>query len=175
MEIYAVDDDMLYLRLLSNQIRKNTSYPVEIFTNGEDCLAHYKANNPRPGKFCLVILDYMLSTREQKDAKDGLKILDELIGYDKNAKVLLLSGVPDVNIAKAAIEKGALNYIPKNENSFIRIHNTIQHLISERKLIRRKQQSMFLLWLFLSMLGLGLITLLLVYLRYPGWIYYGLG
>jgi DNA-binding NtrC family response regulator len=173
VQIYAVDDDMLYLRLLGNQIRKNTPYPVEVFTNGEDCLAHYKAHHPKPNKIAVVILDYMLATREQENAQNGLVILEKLLNYDKNAKVIMLSGIPDVNIAKKAIDKGAINYIPKNENSFIRIHNTIQHLISEKKVESRKKYSKQLLWLFLGLLFMALVGLMLAYLRYPGWFYYG--
>lgn len=175
VQIYAVDDDMLYLRLLGNQIRKNTPYLLEVFTNGEECLSHYKSHNPKPNKITVVILDYMLATRDQDKSQNGLIILEKLLDYDKNAKVIMLSGITDVNIAKKAIDKGAINYIPKNENSFIRIHNNIQHLISEKKVESRKKHSKQLLWLFLVLLLISLLSLILVYLRYPGWFYYGFG
>jgi len=47
---------------------------------------------------------------------------------------------------------GAVECIKKNENSFIRIHNTIKWIISNRAILDKKSQAKFALYIFLLIL-----------------------
>ena len=172
IEIFIVDDDQLYLKMIELQFTKNTRYKVNLFMDGDEFINAYRKRD-KTKYIPVVILDYLLATKDNLTARDGLHILEEVKNADKNANVIMLSGLPDVNVATKAIKLGATNYIPKNENSFIRIHHTIQYLLSERKVNKRKRQSRHTLVLFVLLLFIALIGLLVTYLKYPGWYEYG--
>ena len=70
--------------------------------NGEKALTMYKSKN-----IDLVITDYNMP------GISGLALLDQLLGYDPKACVIVATGKPDEKLKKQAVSKGARQFIHK--------------------------------------------------------------
>jgi FixJ family two-component response regulator len=158
--IYLVDDDELLLRILATKFETSTEYQVNTFPSGEDFLEAF-ASKPLPKRFVsIVVLDYMLKSEGQMDAKNGVEILKLIKEINPSVHVIVLSGIDDIEISTNAIRYGAHSFIRKNENAFARIHNNIKWILSERGLNSRRSHSRMTQYLFLSVLAVLMIFIL---------------
>lgn len=112
--IFIVDDDIMLTEALSDYITRKTPHTVRIFHTGEDCLAHLD-ENPE-----IVILDYYLNTIH-KNAANGMQILTEIRKQNKHIHVIMLSSQERYGVALQTIQKGAEQYVVKDENSFEKV------------------------------------------------------
>ena len=157
VNVYIVDDDVLLLKILENKFNKTTNYNIYTFTSGEEFLQYYISNPVKKHHIQIVLLDYNLSTSNEK--KNGVVILKYIKDISRSVHVIVLSGYVTQAIADKMKRLGAEECIKKNENSFIRIQNTIKWIISERLIEERKKQSkitfliFFLLALFIGLFG----------------------
>lgn len=71
--------------------------------NGEQAVAFYKELRPD-----LVLLDVNMP------AKDGRAALREIIGFDSNAVVVMLTSMSDLGTIQGALDDGAAHYIRKD-------------------------------------------------------------
>lgn len=147
--IYIIDDDVLLLKILENKFRKTTNYNIFTFNTGEAFLHHY-INNPTPKKhFEIAILDNNLSTKDASN-KDGIEILKYIKEISQKLKVIILSGYVTPLMSDKMLRLGAEACIKKNENSFIRIQNNVNWLVSDYVIQKKQKQSRitFLLFFF---------------------------
>ena len=151
VNIYIVDDDRLLLKILDAQFVKASKYNIYTFTSGEDFLQYYISNPIKKKQLQIVLLDLNLGTEGGKN-KDGIEILKHVKGISKDVHVIILSGYITQIISKKMKLLGAVECIKKNENSFIRIHNTIKWIISNRAILDKKSQAKFALYIFLLIL-----------------------
>jgi len=149
VNIYIVDDDVLLLKILDNKFKKTTDYNIFTFKSGEDFLHYYISNPIKKKQIQIVILDYNLTTKENKINKDGPEILKYIKDISRDVYVIVLSGYVNNIISDKMINLGAEACIKKNENSFIRIQNHIKWIISERFIQEKRKQSQQSLYLFL--------------------------
>ncbi len=112
--IFVVDDDEMMAQMLSDHLQKKPFNKVSIFHTGEDCIAHL-AENPD-----VVILDYQLDSIVE-NAGNGLQILEKIKKLDKSVTVIMLSSQDQYGKALQTIQKGALEYVVKNNDAFKRI------------------------------------------------------
>lgn len=162
VNVYIVDDDLLLLKILDNQFKKSSEYNIFTFKSGEEFLHYYISNPVKQNQIQVVILDYQLSTGKT-DAKDGIEILKYIKDISKQVHVIMLSGQHSQLITDKSMLLGAETCVKKNENSFIRIHNTIKWIISERVIKEKRKQSKITFQLFL---GFILIIAILSSLQY---------
>ncbi len=105
--ILIVDDSMFIVKQLS-QILSSESYNiVDTATDGEAGVRKYKELYP---KVDLVTLDITMPK------KDGLQVLKEVIEFDKDAKIIMISAIGKQDYVKEALLLGAKNYIVKPLN-----------------------------------------------------------
>jgi EAL domain-containing protein (putative c-di-GMP-specific phosphodiesterase class I) len=99
--LLLVDDDELllrsYVRALSSE-----GYDVESHKDGESAIAALQK-----GSFDVVISDIDMPRM------GGLALLERIRAYDLDVPVVLITGCPSLETAMAAIEHGALRYVPK--------------------------------------------------------------
>jgi two-component system OmpR family response regulator len=117
-KIFIVDDDMMLTEALKDWLTRKIPHQVSTFETGEDCLKHL-FDNPD-----VVVLDYYLNT-VSKDAANGMEILKEIKKYDPAIHVILLSSQENYRIALQTIEKGAEQYVIKDENAFEKVAEMI--------------------------------------------------
>lgn len=120
-KIFIVDDDAMLTEALKDWLTRRISHQVSTFNTGEECLDHL---SEKPD---VVILDYLLNT-VSKDAANGIEILKAIKKYDPGIHVIILSSQEHYGIAGQTIQKGAEQYVIKDENAFAKIASMINEL-----------------------------------------------
>ena len=120
--IFIVDDDKFFGQMLKEHLMKKGGRNVSIFMTGEDCLNNLE-ENPK-----LVILDYNLDT-ENKDAANGLIILQAIRKKNQLLPVVMLSNQKQYSIALQTIQKGAEQYVIIDEDAFENIDRILTDIL----------------------------------------------
>lgn len=103
MKILMVDDDLLVLNALSTILGKSGYEIVLATTDSKKAIETYKEN-----KIDVVILDIRM-----KDV-NGVDVAIEILDFDKDAKIMLLTTFNDRNDIIRALNKGVLGVILKD-------------------------------------------------------------
>lgn len=127
IRLFLVDDDELYLKLLEIEFLENADMILETFLTGELCLKALP-NNPD-----MIILDYHLDGIE-KNAMNGIEILDKIKAYDPDIPVIVLSCQDKIDVAVNCMHHKAADYIVKSETAFIRLQQSINTILNTRKI-----------------------------------------
>jgi DNA-binding NarL/FixJ family response regulator len=118
-KIFIVDDDAMLAEALTDFLTRKTSHRIQVFSTGEECLNHL-AEKPD-----VIILDYYLNTVE-KDAANGMEILQVIKKHYPELHVIMLSSQERYAIALQTIQKGAEQYVIKDEEAFGKIASIIR-------------------------------------------------
>ena len=103
MKILMVDDDLLVLNALSTILGKSGFEIVLATTDSKKAIETYKEN-----KIDVVILDIRM-----KDV-NGVDVAIEILDFDKDAKIMLLTTFNDRDYIIRALNKGVLGVILKD-------------------------------------------------------------
>ena len=125
--IFLVDDDAVLLRLSEIEFLHHTDYKVETFSKGELCIA---ALNKQPD---IIILDYWLDGIE-KNALNGIEVLDKIKATHPNIPVIMLSSQDKIEVAINCMHHKAVDYVVKSETSFMRLKSIISHIFNIQQL-----------------------------------------
>ncbi len=120
--IFIVDDDKFFGEMLKEHLSKKGGRNVFIFMTGEECINNLD-ENPN-----LVILDYNLDS-VNKDAENGLKILQLIRKKNQLLPVVMLSNQDQYSIALQTIQKGAEQYVIKDEDAFENIDRILEDIL----------------------------------------------
>jgi len=167
-KIFIVDDDPVMAEMLSDHLSKMSNYEIKTFESGEDCL---KSIGEQPG---IVFLDFYLNS-VNKEAMDGLEVLQEIKKADPEVDVVMLSGQDKIEVAVKTMQYGAFDYIVKGESAFYRAEKVVFNIYRFKKLQGNASKYKNLsIWLAI---GFGLLIILVMYLQLtgkimdlPGWI-----
>ena len=166
--IFIVDDDPVLAEMLKDHLSKMTSYKIQIFETGEDCLKHMEQ---KPG---IVFLDFYLNS-VNKDAMDGLDVLQEIKKIDSEVDVVMLSGQDKIEVAVKTMQYGAFDYIVKGESSFYRAEKAVFNIYRFKKL-QGNADTYKRLSIYLA-IGFVLLAVLVMWLQMsgkikemPGWL-----
>src|SRR5512133_2077721 len=92
IKLFLVDDDALYLKSLEIEFLQHADFAIETFATGELCLQNL---SHKPD---VIILDYFLSGIN-KDAMNGIEVLDKITAFDPDIPVVMLSGQDKIEVA----------------------------------------------------------------------------
>ncbi len=120
-KIFIVDDDTMLTEALTDYLTRKVQHQVSCYHTGEECLKHISENPD------VVILDFYLNT-VQKDAANGLEILQTIKKHYPNTHVIMLSSQERYAVAMQTIQKGAEQYVIKDENAFEKIAQMINEM-----------------------------------------------
>ncbi|MCX6246769.1 MAG: response regulator [Bacteroidetes bacterium] len=120
-KIFIVDDDTMLTEALKDYLTRRTLNEIRIFNTGEECLKHLTA------KPDVIILDYYLNS-VQKDAADGMEILQVIRKHYPDIHVIMLSSQDHYAIALQTLQKGAEQYVIKDKEAFGKIESMIREL-----------------------------------------------
>ena len=113
-KIFVVDDDEMLSMALEDYLSRKTLHEIHLFTTGEACISHLREQPD------MIILDYNLNSVE-KEAANGMKILEAIKKLNRQVPVIILSSQEAYSVALESINKGAVQYVIKDENAFERI------------------------------------------------------
>ena len=120
-KIFIVDDDLMTTEALTDFLNLRSSHQIRAFSTGEECLRHLSECPD------VIILDYYLNS-VQKDAADGMQILKSIKKIYPQVHVIMLSSQDRYAVAMQTIQKGAEQYVIKDEEAFEKIANMIAQL-----------------------------------------------
>jgi two-component system OmpR family response regulator len=127
IKLFLVDDDVLFLKLLEIEFLQHADFDIETYVTGELCLANL-SHNPD-----VIILDYHLDGID-KNAMNGIEILDKIIAVNPNIPVIMLSSQDKIDVAINCMHHKAIDYVVKSETAFIRLKKIITSNIDYRKM-----------------------------------------
>jgi len=113
-KIFVVDDDEMMSMALEDYLTRNSMHEIHLFSTGEDCIRSLRLQPD------VIILDYNLNSI-QKDAADGMKILEAIKQLNRNIVVILFSAQDAYSVALKSINKGATEYVIKDKDAFEKI------------------------------------------------------
>jgi len=115
-KIFIIEDDELYGNMLKHHLSRNPDYEVKLFLSGSDCLKNlYK--NPS-----VISLDYRLPDMS------GHKVLKNILKYNSETPVIIVSGQEDITTAVELLKEGAYDYFVKDDNTKDRLWNVINKI-----------------------------------------------
>ena len=132
VKIFLVDDDSLFLKLLSIEFIENGNFDIQTFSSGELCLAHL---SEKPD---LIVLDYHLNGID-KNAMNGIDTLIKIKAYLSTIPVVMLSSQDKIDVAVSSMYHGAFDYVIKSETSFLRLQKAIDTIFSYKKIEKELQ------------------------------------
>lgn len=113
-KIFIVDDDTMLTEALTDYLTRHIAHDIHSFQTGEDCIKRLSENPD------IIILDYYLNS-VQKDAANGMEILQTIKTKLPNTHVIMLSNQEHYGVAMQTLIKGAEHYVIKDENAFQKI------------------------------------------------------
>ena len=120
-KIFLVDDDEMLATALQDYLTRKIPHQISIYHTGEECLEHLSENPD------IIILDYYLNT-VSKDAANGMEILQTVKKQAPETAVIMLSSQERYGIAMQTLQKGAEQYVIKDEKSFEKIADLVNDL-----------------------------------------------
>ena len=117
-KIFIVDDDPMLTEALTDYLTPKMPHKIISFSTGEECLNHLYEEPD------IIILDYYLNA-VQKDAADGMQILQTIKKVSPKTHVIMLSSQERYAVAMQTIQKGAEQYVIKDEDAFEKIAEMI--------------------------------------------------
>ena len=112
-KIFIVEDDELYGQMLKHHLSLNPDYEVELFLTGTDCLKNLHKNPS------VISLDFRLPDIS------GHKVIKEILEYNPEIPVIIVSGQEDITTAVELLKEGAYDYFVKDDNTKDRLWNAI--------------------------------------------------
>lgn len=104
-KILICDDSILARKQIKDIIAVVGSPTIFEASDGEGAIEVYKQHKPD-----LVFLDIVMPK------KDGNTTIDEIMAFDKDAKIIIVSSVGTQSQLKSALESGATDFIQKPIN-----------------------------------------------------------
>ena len=98
----VVEDDFDSLEILTSILEETAIIRCETARTGEQAIDYFNKNKP-----AITFLDIDIP------APNGIETLREIRQKDKSAKVVMVTGISDINTVKQAIGLGAFGYIVK--------------------------------------------------------------
>jgi len=126
VKIFLVDDDEVFLKLLEIQFFELDDFVLETFTTGEHCIDNL-SHNPD-----IIISDYHLNSIV-KNAMNGLETLDKIKSINAAIPVIILSSQDQIDVAVNCLHHKAVDYVVKNETTFLRLQKIITDILSYQK------------------------------------------
>jgi two-component system OmpR family response regulator len=119
--IFIIDDDPMLGEALSDYLTRKTAHEVTVFTSVEEALGRM-SRVPE-----IIILDYFLNS-VNKNAANGLEVLDAIRKGGLDVPVIMLSGQEHYGVAIRTIQRGALEYVIKDESAFEKIAHIVSRI-----------------------------------------------
>jgi DNA-binding NtrC family response regulator len=123
VHILVVDDDPFVREMLS-MILESGDYTVETAESGEDALEKY-SNHPG--------LDLIISDMNMP-GKSGLQLIKDLRKLQTNVPIIILTGNNEISVAVEAMNNGASDCLPKDENIQDAILLSVNRVLEKKNL-----------------------------------------
>lgn len=139
--IYFLDDDLIYLKVVSHDLEKQGYKNVRSFNTANDIVEAVKEKQP-----VIALLDYHLGGKTT-----GLNVLKRIKEISPDTENIFLTASDDINVAIETMKSGAYDYVIKGDTALIRINHLLGNICKHR---RAKKKSKAVLWYKVSIIFL---------------------
>jgi len=148
-------------------IKKRFSDPTKyrIFSSGSNPDFLKIFNNERECHNCKVAILTVNDSKEQSLLIENLT--REIKKIDPASGLILVFSPENSEEIKKAIRFNIDAYIPKNDNTVLRLHNAVKKLISEYNLVIYRKRRNFSIYIFLAFLLFSGMLVLIACIRFP--------
>jgi len=129
LNIFVVEDDDWYRKLLEHTLSLNPDHQVKSFADGASMLAQLK-ENPH-----LITLDFRLPDYS------GADLFDKIKAYNPDIPVIIISEQQDIETAVNLLKKGVYDYLTKTDDIRDRLIHLLNHL-DKNRLLEAKVESL---------------------------------
>ena len=165
--IYFVDQNRTFFPLVKEKLSNEEKYKVHLFSTPGTLFDHLKIstiNNTGVNIFFLNTENNHDGVSEKEKLINSIKIIKNICS---DFNVFTLTNLKDINIHNELITAGALEIIPKNDSSVLRILNHIKGLISEKNLEEKRKARILPLKILLLFVLLIIILAIITWFLYP--------
>jgi len=127
IKIFLVDDDAVFLKSLEIEFLQHADFIIETYATGELCMEKL-SHNPD-----VIILDYLLDGID-KNAMNGIQVLDEIKKFNADIPVVMLSCQDKIEVAVDCMHHNAFDYVVKSETAFLRLKKIITTIFKYKKI-----------------------------------------
>jgi two-component system, OmpR family, response regulator len=127
IRLFLVDDDAVFLKSLEIEFLQHADFTIETFATGELCIAAL-FHGPD-----VIILDYLLDGMD-KNAMNGIEVLDKIKAFNPDIPVIMLSAQDSIDVAVNCMHHAAFDYVVKSETAFIRLQKIITTIFRYKKM-----------------------------------------
>tara|TARA_B100000282_G_scaffold176054_1_gene127669 strand:- start:8904 stop:10070 length:1167 start_codon:yes stop_codon:yes gene_type:complete len=131
-KILIVEDEDSIRRVLKKVlIEENSKYKLDEAANGEEAISLIKSQH-----YDLILCDIKMPK------KDGIDVLEFVIGYDSKIPIIMISGHGDLKTAVKAMRLGAFDYIekpPDLNNLLTSVRSALKNTSSKKSKINPKK------------------------------------
>lgn len=128
-KIYLLEDSKVVTQLLKFDLVNEFNCEVITFDNGNDLVQNLSL------KPDVIILDHFIDNEFQEN---GLVVLNRIKEINKVIPVIMFTGQHDLKLAVNLIHAGAVDYIDKNEDSFLEnINNSVRNIFKYEDTVRQ--------------------------------------
>lgn len=114
-----VVDDQKGVRCLLEELFKKEGYEVNVAVDGRDSIEKVKANTPD-----IVLMDMKMPNM------NGLEASEEIIKYDRNIPIIMMTAYGEMEIVQKALEVGVKKYITKPFD-IIDLRNLVREVLEQ--------------------------------------------
>lgn len=166
IRILIVEDDKVQAEIIQDKLKEfNTGYAMHWFKEGESLLK-YLSNEANKKKHYYLILDYYLQTKKNKDALNGLEIINILKDQYPQVNIVLFSAYESDNntsFEEIKQEANVIDFIKKSEHAYSHVENVIRFHYSKSRLEKKRRRFNWARWVFVSLLFITILHLLYSY------------
>jgi two-component system OmpR family response regulator len=126
IKLFLVDDDAVFLKSLEIDFLLQADFAIETFATGELCIANLSQNPD------VIILDYLLDGID-KNAMNGIEVLDKIKAFNPDFPVVMLSSQDKIEVAINCMHHKAYDYVVKSETAFLRLKKIITTIFHYQK------------------------------------------
>jgi DNA-binding NtrC family response regulator len=127
IRLFLVDDDTVFLKSLEIEFRQHADFNIDTFVTGEQCLGNLKLNPD------VIILDYLLNGID-KNAMNGIEVLDKIKAFNPHIPVIMLSAQDKIEVAVNCMHHKASDYVVKSETAFFRLQKILTSVFRYQKM-----------------------------------------
>ena len=131
-KILIVEDEDAIRRVLKKVLsEENSKYKLDEAANGEEAITLIKSQH-----YDLILCDIKMPK------KDGIDVLEFVIGYDSTIPIIMISGHGDLKTAVKAMRLGAFDYIekpPDLNNLLTSVRSALKNTSSKKSKINPKK------------------------------------
>jgi len=129
-KIVILEDNLFYNKLLKKQmddyfenlgVLTNCVFSIKTYTNTRDFLNNISADTD------VVLLDFYLG-----DGETALKVMEEIKKKNRNCKVIIISGIKNIDSYHKTSWMGAVDFIAKDRTAPLRACRIIEAIYSEK-------------------------------------------